>query len=296
MLANVIVVVVTYNRKKLLKESIEALLAQSYKDCAVIIVDNASDDGTYEEVNNLIDNKKVLYFNTGDNLGGAGGFNYGVKKAIELGSNYIWLMDDDCIVKEDSLQVLVEEANKRNDNFGFLASKVLWTDGTMCEMNIPRITMTKNLSEYDLDNQKVFMSSFVSLFIRSEIVKELGYPIKDFFIWTDDWEYTRRISRKYLCYYVPESEVIHKTNNKFGAKIENANSDNLDRFSYLYRNDVYLYSREGLKGYIYMFLRVLYHSYKVLKSDKDKKLKRIGIIINSTLKGLSFKPEIEKNF
>ena len=74
-------IVVTYNRRNLLKDCIEALLKQNYKKQEILIIDNASTDGTKEYIDNLIDNKKVFYFNTGANLGGAGGFNYGVREA-----------------------------------------------------------------------------------------------------------------------------------------------------------------------------------------------------------------------
>ena len=51
-------------------------------------------------------------------------------------------------------------------------------------MNIPRITMTKNLDNFE-NVTKVYMSSFVSLFTKLDIVTEVGYPIKEFFIWKD---------------------------------------------------------------------------------------------------------------
>ena len=50
----VIAVVVTYNRKELLKEAIEALLNQEYNNCDVLIVDNASTDGTREYIDELL--------------------------------------------------------------------------------------------------------------------------------------------------------------------------------------------------------------------------------------------------
>ncbi|MBP3892235.1 MAG: glycosyltransferase family 2 protein [Solobacterium sp.] len=292
MLANVLIVVVTYNRKELLKECMEALSAQSYQDCAILVVDNASTDGTLEEIEKYIDHQKVHYFNTGENLGGAGGFNYGLKKAVELGSQYVWLMDDDTITKEDALEKLVSFAKEKNNTFGFLAGKVLWKDGSICEMNIPRVTMTKNLKEFDQPTM-VFMSSFVSLFLKTDTIKEVGYPIKEFFIWTDDWEYTRRISMKYPCYFVPSSVVVHKTKNKQGAKIASATKEQLSRFSYLYRNDVYLYRREGLKGYLYLFARVLLHSLRVLASKSSNKKEKIATIINATKEGFAFHPNIE---
>ncbi len=104
----VIAVVVTYNRKELLKECIEALINQDYKNCEILIVDNASTDGTKEFIEKYIKDSKIIYKNTGSNLGGAGGFNYGIRKACELGCDFVWVMDDDWIVKKDTLTKLLD--------------------------------------------------------------------------------------------------------------------------------------------------------------------------------------------
>ena len=134
----VITVVVTYNRKDLLKEGLQALLSSDYENNRILIVDNASTDGTSEMLTEYIDNRKVFYFNTGKNMGGSYGFSFGSKKAVEMGCDYVWLMDDDCIVKKDSLSKLVLFAQKKEDEFGYLSSKVLWKDESMCYMNIPK--------------------------------------------------------------------------------------------------------------------------------------------------------------
>jgi GT2 family glycosyltransferase len=159
-------------------------------------------------------------------------------------------------------------------------------------MNIPRKTLTKNLT--DLNNlQKITMSSFVSFFVKASIIKEVGLPIKEFFIWTDDWEYSRRISRKYDCYFVPNSIVTHKSNNNMGANIASESIDRLDRFNYLYRNDYYLYKREGIRGLLYLYPRLLVHIIRIIKSDKKDKKERINIIIRATRNGRKFNPKIE---
>lgn len=288
----VIAVVVTYNRKELLKESIEALLKQDYKNCDILIIDNASTDGTKEYINDLLKNKKVHYENTGANLGGAGGFNYGIKKAYEIGCDFVWIMDDDCIVHNDSLTKLLEADKKLDGNYGFLASKVLWKDGTISKMNIQKKTFSRWLKDYDKNYQKIVMSSFVSLFIKMPIIKELGLPIKDFFIWTDDWEYTRRISRKYDCYYISSSVVTHKSKQNEGASIATVD-DRLERFKYLYRNDCVLYRGERLKGKILFSIRIIIHKLRILKSNKKDKKERIRIINNAIKEGKKFYPEIE---
>lgn len=289
----VIAIIVTYNRKELLKESIEALLNQKYKNLDILIIDNHSTDGTKEYIDDYIKTKEIIYKNTGENLGGAGGFNFGIKEAYKLGCDYMWIMDDDCIVNIDSLENLIKASKKLDGNFGFLASKVLWKDGKICKMNIPKKTFATWVKDFETDYQKIAMASFVSLFIKSSIVKEFGLPIKEFFIWTDDWEFTRRISRKYNCYYITSSVVTHKCKNNIGADLSTEEGERVERFKYLYRNDVVLYRKEGITGYILFQLRIIKHKLKILFSDKKDKKQRIELMNTAIKEGKKFYPTIE---
>ena len=76
----VVAIVVTYNRCELLRECIEHLKKSEYQ-ADILIVDNASTDGTAQMVSEYVNNMDVFYTNTGANIGGAGGFNYGIKRA-----------------------------------------------------------------------------------------------------------------------------------------------------------------------------------------------------------------------
>ena len=286
-------VVVTYNRKELLKENIERLLSQKPAVPDILIIDNHSTDGTKKYIQSYIDDGKIYYFDTGANLGGAGGFSYGIKVATEKGYDYIWVMDDDCMPTENALNELVKADIALSGNYGFLSSKVLWKDGSLCAMNLQRDTLTHTIEKLDFGYKPVVMASFVSLFLPTKIVKEVGLPIKEFFIWTDDWEYTRRISRKYPCYAVADSIVVHKSKSNIGANIATESAERLDRFNYLYRNDVYLYRREGIKGFLYESVRLSFHFVRVMLKSRDNKLNRIKQIISGTKEGLKFEPEIE---
>lgn len=288
----VVAVIVTYNRKELLKESIDALLKLDNK-CDILIIDNDSNDGTEEYILDYIKNKKIIYLNTGSNLGGAGGFNFGLRRACELGYEYVWIMDDDCIVHKDTLTKLLIADKKLNGNYGFLSSKVLWKDGTICVMNKQKKTFSKWLKDFDSNYQKIAMASFVSMFVKSDVIKKFGLPIKDFFIWTDDWEFSRRISRKIDCYFISNSVVTHKCKENIGASIDVVEGERLDRFKYLYRNDCVLYRGEGLKGKILLFLRIMLHKARIYKSNKVDKKRRISIINNAIKEGKRFYPEIE---
>ena len=281
-------VVVTYNRKDLLTGCVEHLKAQT-APADIIVVDNASTDGTSE----LFSEKEngVLYFNTGANLGGAGGFNFGMRKACELGYEYIWVMDDDTMPDPTALEKLLEADEKLGGRYGWLSSFVLWKDETPCNMNIQKITKWKRLRSFDKQSS-VQYASFVSLFLKAETVRQYGLPLKEFFIWSDDWEFTRRISKRTECRFIPESRVHHFCKSNTGADIVTADADKLGRFKYLYRNDVVLYRQDGLDGFVYMLFRVLYITAKIILKSKDKKA-RLKILYSSLREGLRFNPEIE---
>ena len=285
-------IVVTYNRKELLKENIKCLLGQTFgKYLDIIVIDNASTDGTKEYISFYIDDGRIIYKNTGANLGGAGGFHFGIKYAAENGYKYVWIMDDDCMPQPDALEELCRYDKKLNGRYGFLSSKVLWKNGDICKMNMQKETKWKRLKDFGNPAQ-IQYASFVSLFVKTAVVKKLGLPYKEFFIWSDDFEYTRRISKRMKCYYVPSSVVYHFSKANVGADIVSADADNLGRFEYLYRNDVVLYRQDGFDGAVYLLIRDAVHIVRILLRSENKKIK-IALLLRNLLKGIKFKPNID---
>ena len=282
------IVVVTFNRKELLEECLSNLLSSSYSEFHIYLIDNGSTDGTKESIQDFLSNPKISYFNTGKNLGGAGGFNYGRKRALDDGVDYIWMRDDDCMVSPDSLSKLISFADE-HPNFGYLSSFVKWTDGKPCLRNVQRKSLWKEITSFT-ENQQIKLASFVSFFTRREVVEDVGLPIKDFFIWGDDWEYSSRVAKKYTSYFVCDSVVTHKCKNNRGCNIIQDNG-RLERYFYAYRNEYYFYHKNGFSGHLYEFLKVNYHRLKLfLKGNSKKKRKMIQDGIKA---GKSFHPEIE---
>src|ERR1035441_9411687 len=99
-------VVVTYNRKALLGECLDALLKQTHPLDAIYVIDNASTDGTKEFLNErgYLRESKIRYVPLPDNTGGAGGFYEGLRHAFEAGFDWFWLMDDDVEPYLDGLE------------------------------------------------------------------------------------------------------------------------------------------------------------------------------------------------
>ena len=257
-------VVVTYNRIELLKECLEALIKSEYDkeryNLKICAVDNKSTDGTSEYLDEFSTGKEYIsVFHMPENGGGAGGFSKGMKEACVAGCDYIWLMDDDTIVNNDSLQNLLAAAELLNDDFGFLSSLALWTDGTPCKMNYHNV----NKRWYDdkkLITEKMLridMATFVSFFIKADTVKELGLPFKEYFIWGDDTEYSARVSGECRSFLCGASTVTHKMKANKASDTFAAEDDEerVKRHYFSFRNDINTYRKFGFKYRLVAFAK-----------------------------------------
>ncbi|MGN0983386.1 MAG: glycosyltransferase family 2 protein, partial [Gemmiger sp.] len=232
-------VVVTYNRLALLQQCVEALRAQTVR-CDILIVDNASADETARWLACQTD---LHCRNTGSNLGGAGGFNCGMRWAVQAGYDYVWIMDDDTLPRPDALQKLLEADACLGgpEHYGFLSSAVLWTDGHECAMNRQKAARDfyRYIEYVRYGLLSVQQATFVSLLFPKETILRWGLPIKDFFIWGDDLEYTRRIAvrGKAPCFLAGQSQVVHATQNNVGSNVASDVPQRIDRYFYAFRNE-----------------------------------------------------------
>ena len=317
-------VVVTYNRKELLLECLESLRSQSYTLDAIYLIDNASTDKTPESLLNngfineipqkineiretciIIENStskneiKLHYVRMNKNTGGAGGFYEGVKRAYEKGYDWLWLMDDDTIADINSLKTLINKSTDLN-NIGFLCSKILWKNKIIHKMNIPQIKpMINGIPFNKFENKGVLIvkgASFVSLLLKKESVNKVGLPIKKFFIWGDDIEYTDRITDSGLKgFYVGESVVYHKTNENYYVNIFNDTHQNSWKHFYDIRNKLYIRKRRNYKLYlVYLLYHIFYLNILIIKHRKTHRKSYIWVNIKGSLSSIFFNPKIEK--
>lgn len=290
-------VVVTYNRLELLKQCTECVLAQT-APCELLLVDNASTDATGEWASKLADvNPRVHYLNTGANLGGAGGFNLGMRWAAENGYSHIWLMDDDTLPKPDALEKLLDADKLLDGEYGYLASVVLWTDGSECKMNRQKLKKSyyKHVELLKHGIIEVEQSTFVSLLFPLATVQRVGLPIKEFFIWGDDIEYTRRITVRHrlVSYLVGQSQVVHAMRENTGSSIATDAPERIARYNYAFRNENYLYRQEGIRGFAYYTAKCALNALRVIAHAKDHRLKRLWVIIKQYFAGVWFNPPVE---
>jgi GT2 family glycosyltransferase len=212
-------VVVTRDRRALLQECLSAVLAQTRRPDHVLVVDNASSDGTPDLVRSDFPAAELLRLDR--NSGGAGGFHAGMHAAHDRGFAWLWLLDDDAIPTADALERLLAPLDdlgrlRRPD---ILASRVVWTDGDLHPKNLPfpRTDDAVKGELLDAAARRLLLiraATFVSILVAREAIDRHGLPHRHYYIWGDDGEFTARVLREGAGYLVPDSVVVHKTPEK----------------------------------------------------------------------------------
>ena len=245
MSARVVAVVVTWNRRDLLVESLEALASQTHPPDAVVVVDNASTDGTTDLLRSEYAHHELVHLTV--NTGGAGGFAAGIERALTHDADLVWLLDDDTVPTETAAEHLVAAWTKypsTGERPALLASRVVWTDGRDHPMNTPRVKPGASVAERDAADAvgclPIRSASFVSVMCDAEVVRARGLPIADYFLWNDDFEYSTRLIRDGVGLSCPDSVVVHKTK-VFGS----TDADPGERFFLEVRNKVWLFTRSS---------------------------------------------------
>ncbi|WP_205707986.1 glycosyltransferase, partial [Kineococcus vitellinus] len=247
--ARAVAVVVAHDRRELLLEGLAALAAQTRRPDAVVVVDNASGDGSAEAVRRwaaapgaLDVDLLVLERNTG----GAGGFAAGLARAVHHhGADAVWLMDDDTVPRPQALAAALEA--RRATGAALVASRVVWTDGREHPMNTPRVRPGAGAAERAAAAAAgcvpVRSASFVAVLLDAAAVRADGLPEAGYFLWNDDFEYTTRLLRHRRGVACPASVVEHRTR-VFGS----TDADPGERFVLEVRNKLWTFTRSRSLG------------------------------------------------
>ncbi len=221
------VVMVTFNKYKYIRELLNSFVHLNYDAqlLDIVVVDNNSSDNT-EELLRKEFGDKITIIQTGDNLGGSGGFNAGMKYVLENHDNeYIWLLDNDVVVHPDSLNWLLD-CIKKNLDAAAVGSMMLQLDnpelineiGASMNWRGAKVSMVNFGARYSEmgsnDSKAVEYCAAASLLKTRKSLEQLGLW-QDFFIHFDDVEWCLRAqARGYKIYCEPKSIVFHESMNK----------------------------------------------------------------------------------
>jgi len=230
--ASATIAVVTFNRSGLLSRLLRSIERMDPKPGHVVIVDNASSDDTTEVVESFRErlDTELVYRRLDTNTGGSGGFSEGVRVAYELGSTWIWLMDDDVEVISDGLAGMGRWASRfqsiQGRRYDFDGSEFYWQYRVAERMGIPIPFAPAGFD--DSGFKEMNSGCFEGMFIHRDVVRQIGLPDPRFFIYWDDQLYGWLASRVTTSVIVDEF-VLRRTREikqwDMGVRHMNASSD-----------------------------------------------------------------------
>lgn len=262
--SKVCAVVVTYNRKEMLRKCLISLLNQTILPDEIIVVDGPSNDGTELLMKEKFPN--ITYIRLCDDVGGAGGFYEGMKLAYMKKYDWIWIMDDDARSEHDTLEKLLLAVAKKPDLIARPA----------------------------LANAPYFAPWFVGGIFSRTVISKIGLPLRELFIYYDDIEYIMRAKNAGIKPIdVKDAKIHHESwlrsqhmKKRFLWKTISKPLKPLGRkYYYIQRNKLYIYlkHRRYKRFFYYLVVDSLLNLMSYLMLGKPE---RVLCIIKGTIDGL----------
>lgn len=245
---NVATVVVAFNRDVLLKGALDSILKQSLKSDAIIVVDNAVQDSTQA----LVKEFDCYYLAGNKNLGGGGGFSLGMRFALSIGAEKIWLLDDDGWPDKDCLETLIESSTKFS--YEVVSPLVISNEDSTFTANtfffgLRKADQVSRLKRKEVRENKV--QFFNGVLLNSTVVERIGFPRADLFIRGDELDYYYRCRPFTRMALITKAELYHPSSqdeyavNRRRLFSANVPSDPIKRY-YQLRNRGYLIRQHRL--------------------------------------------------
>jgi rhamnopyranosyl-N-acetylglucosaminyl-diphospho-decaprenol beta-1,3/1,4-galactofuranosyltransferase len=241
----------------------------------IILIDNASQDGTEEMVR--LNYPNINYIKLKENLGSGGGYYEGIKIATKT-SDFIYTMDDDVCLKPDTLSEIVK---------GF----------QLLEKSLPsRIGAVRSVGTGHPEDvpTKLDICPWRGTLIKTAIIREVGLPSPDYFLYGEDLEYSLRLAKKGYCFYwVPASICQERHRDQDGkTHVEifgkrSARYQEPFRLYYAFRNEIFIYIQyKCILKVVHVFMYAIKLTLMILKVEGWNGQKAIMAIVEGMIDGV----------
>lgn len=213
------VVICNFNKKDYVIGAIESVQSTAGELADILVVDNASTDGSVAQIHQRFPYIKVEVLR--ENIGGSGGFAHGMSQAKEIGYRYIALLDNDAVVKPDTLAKMMDLL-ENNSSIGVVGPAI-------CKMDAPEIVQEvgANISLHDASFNLNFAGESYSsiakglidcdyvpaccLMTKSEVIEKVGVFDVEFFLYWDDIDWCVRVKDAgWRVVAQPQIQALHK--------------------------------------------------------------------------------------
>ena len=190
----VVIAIVTFNRSGFLRELLASAAAMDTAPYRIVIVDNASTDDTQQVIADSsadFPDGMVVNHRLDTNTGGSGGFSEGTRVALELGADWVWLMDDDVEILPDALEQFAPWMERfkviHGRRYDFDGTPFYWQAKFNEFLGVP---LPYSGKQFNRDGYAITNSgTFEGMLVHADVVRQIGLPDPRFFISWDDAAY-----------------------------------------------------------------------------------------------------------
>jgi GT2 family glycosyltransferase len=225
----VVIIVLNWNGKELTLACIDSLMQSTYENASILLVDNASNDGTIEAVRDRF-GEAVEIIRNDSNLGFARGNNVGIEAALRNDAEFIMLLNNDTVVDATLVTSLVD-AMTRSPGVGIAGPKIYYFDPPDCiwfaggEVFLWRGTARhtgireKDHGQYDRERDVDYITG-CAMMVRRAVVESIGTLDHAYTAYFEDTDFCMRARRAgYAIRFVPAGKVWHKISQSTGGQI-----------------------------------------------------------------------------
>jgi GT2 family glycosyltransferase len=218
---SVYVLLLNWNNWKDTNECLGSLKGLDYDNWKVVVLDNGSTDGSVERIRERFPELEIMEL--GENLGFAGGINAGIRAALERGTEYVWMLNNDTTVDSKALRTMVEKA-ETDPRIGAVGSAIYYTSepGRLQAWGGGYISFWLGRSRHFLDpvpDEKIQFLTGASLLLRRQALHSLGLLDEGFFLYWEDADYCFRLRKAgWRLAVAGDSKVWHKGMATVGKK------------------------------------------------------------------------------
>ena len=255
------IIIVNYGTPYDTLECLDSVVSNDYDNYQVIIVDVGNKNNSKKIIGEWIEKKPETGFTLlteKENKGFAYANNIGIRYVLKQKDyDFIWLLNNDTVIKEDSLSKLVECYYRYNKNkkVGFIGSKIVDYKERDLIQNVGGLfnkwtgySVLKGLDEkdkgqFDTDDLKVDYIVGASMFFHSSLINDTGLMPEDYFLYYEDVEWCLKAKHAgFVNISCNNSVVFHKQGVSTGTKLITNESFNENK-KYLYSSYILLYKR-----------------------------------------------------
>lgn len=245
------IIVLNWNGKEDTIECIDSIVQITYPNYEIILVDNASTDGSAQYFREYY--KEIKIIENRENLGFAEGNNVGIREALKQKANYILLLNNDTIVDPSFLEHLIE-VGESDDSIGILSPIIYYYDDrNKIQYCGEKVNWYKGkLTKINLVSKGVIQSEIIcgaSMLIKKETIEKIGLLPTEYFMLWEDIDYSiKALKNNIKNVYVTKSKIWHKGSVSIGG------ISSPFRMRYTIRNRIILWKKYSSKLQFCSFL------------------------------------------